>query len=206
LLPAEDRVPQAERVAVVSNRLWKSQLAEASDVIRRHLEIAGKDYVVVGVEPEGFTGIDRLNVDVWVPIGAIGGDVHGAGWHDSANSSWVQLVARLDEDPTPQLAETQSTAAYWSVVQEWRQRWREVVAHGEIVLRGEPGARAPQHGPTTRRSLPGQPAVPSSQQPQQSHVHRARRQTHGTRHSPHGASARNPGRRSLRAVSRWHAP
>ncbi|MES2522611.1 MAG: ADOP family duplicated permease [Gemmatimonadota bacterium] len=129
---AEDRVPITDRVAVVSDAFWRSELAGATDVLGRRLLVAGKDFVVVGVAPKGFTGIDRLNIDVWVPMGAMATDMHGEGWHNTANVTWVQAIARLRVDGTSDAAETQGTAAYRAMLREWNQPWRD--STGRVLL------------------------------------------------------------------------
>jgi len=144
---SEDRVPQADRVALVSDRFWKSELGETTDVIGRRLYVADKDFVIIGVAPEGFRGIDRLNIDLWVPIGALATDMYGEGWHNTPNASWVQVIARLRSDATPELAETQSTGAYRALLREWKQPWRDStgrVVVGPVVATRTPNGLSPE--------------------------------------------------------------
>ena len=69
--PDDDAIPRGKRVVVVSNRFWQDALGGAPDAIGRDLRIDGDDYTVIGVAPEGFSGLDRRNVDLWMPISAL---------------------------------------------------------------------------------------------------------------------------------------
>ena len=57
----------AERVAVISEALWRRRFAGSSNVVGSSAQIDGEAYTIVGVAPAGFTEIWRL--DVWVPVG-----------------------------------------------------------------------------------------------------------------------------------------
>ncbi len=73
-LPEETAIGTAERVAVISHRLWQEELAGDADVIGRTLRMDGHSFTVVGVAPEGMVSrLLGLKVDVWVPLGIPGG-------------------------------------------------------------------------------------------------------------------------------------
>ena len=57
----------AEKVAVISEALWRRRFAGSSGVIGSSAQIDGEPHTIVGVAPAGFTEIWRL--DVWVPVG-----------------------------------------------------------------------------------------------------------------------------------------
>jgi predicted permease len=59
----------AEKVAVISEGLWRRRFAASSTVVGRAAQIDGEPYTIVGVAPAGFTEIWRL--DVWVPVGQV---------------------------------------------------------------------------------------------------------------------------------------
>ncbi len=63
--PEEDR-PGAGHVVVVSDRMWKSRLGGATDVVGRTLRLDGEPYTVVGVMPASFD-YTRDNEELWVP-------------------------------------------------------------------------------------------------------------------------------------------
>ena len=116
--PGEDSIPRGERVAVVSHGFWTGVLASDSAVVGRALELSGNTFTVIGVAPNGFSGLDRRNVDLWVPISAMASDGFGADWYASPGSWWVQAVGRL-RSGAQQVAETQATAAYRALTRDW---------------------------------------------------------------------------------------
>src|SRR5262245_24451888 len=63
--PEEDR-PGGERVVVVSDRMWKSRLGGAADIVGHTLRLDGDVYTVVGVMPASFD-YARDNEELWVP-------------------------------------------------------------------------------------------------------------------------------------------
>jgi predicted permease len=68
-LPEED-FPGRSRVAILSDRFWKSHFGGARDVIGRELTLDGEAYSIVGVMPAWFSvrawGITGR--DIWVPL------------------------------------------------------------------------------------------------------------------------------------------
>jgi len=63
--PEENR-PGAGRVVILSDRMWKSRLGGASDVLGRELRLDGEPYTVVGVMPAAFD-YTQDNEELWVP-------------------------------------------------------------------------------------------------------------------------------------------
>ena len=69
LTPADDRVPDAAPVAVISDAYWKRRFARDPGVLGRTLRLHATTYTIVGVTRPGFVGdwVGRP-VDVWVPL------------------------------------------------------------------------------------------------------------------------------------------
>jgi putative ABC transport system permease protein len=63
---AEEDRPAAEHVAVLSDRMWKSRLGGAPDVLGRSIRLDGEPYTIVGVMPASFD-YTRENEELWVP-------------------------------------------------------------------------------------------------------------------------------------------
>jgi len=68
-LDDEDRLG-GERVAIISEGLWKRRFEQSPSVIGRPLQIDGQSYTIVGVAPSGFSEVWRL--DLWTAIGLVG--------------------------------------------------------------------------------------------------------------------------------------
>ncbi|HEY4218500.1 MAG TPA: ABC transporter permease [Gemmatimonadaceae bacterium] len=110
--PDEDVAPNGARVVVLSDGFWKRELGGRTDVIGEHLELNRNIFTVVGVAPRGFGDLDRHNIDLWVPIASIAGQLFGDDWYRSPNTYWVSTIARVRPDATPGLATAHASVAY----------------------------------------------------------------------------------------------
>ncbi len=54
----EDRVPGRDRVVVLSHDTWTQQFAADPAIVGREIRLSGEPFTVIGVTPEGFTGLD----------------------------------------------------------------------------------------------------------------------------------------------------
>ena len=140
-IDSDDRVPDGEPVAVVSDDFWRSQLGGDERAIGRPLLLQGKQFTVVGVAPRGFAGIDRQRVDVWLPISAIANESIGTGWYNTTHNWWAQIIGRVGDGVTADVAAEQATAVYRGLVREWKQSFRDSTS--SIVLSSVIGTRTP---------------------------------------------------------------
>ena len=67
-LPEEDR-PGGERVAILSNGLWKRCFGGDSGLIGRAILLDGEPHTVIGVMPPGFLDVNRT--EVWTPLAPV---------------------------------------------------------------------------------------------------------------------------------------
>ncbi len=99
--PAETRPNAARHVVIASYHLWQRQGGRA-DFIGSTLRLNGQPYTVIGVTPEGFSGVTAiLAPELWLPLGVFAeilpafGDSRGASdLADPANHP-LNLFARL---------------------------------------------------------------------------------------------------------------
>jgi putative ABC transport system permease protein len=99
ITPDEDR--PGSRVVVISDRLWRTRLNGAADIVGRGITLQGESHTVVGVMPPGFSFLDKT-VDLWVP----------AGFPASARTPrgrWLGTVARLKPGVTVEAAQQDMT-------------------------------------------------------------------------------------------------
>lgn len=69
LQPEDDQPGGLASVAVLSYGFWQRSYGGNADILNRPIAINGKPFVIVGVMPRGFVGIDTSNIsDVMVPI------------------------------------------------------------------------------------------------------------------------------------------
>src|SRR5262249_32462108 len=69
----EDAVPGRDAVAVLSANFWKNEFSSDPFVVGRSVRLNGKDFTVIGVLPESFTGLyifDRP--DIYIPLSMAG--------------------------------------------------------------------------------------------------------------------------------------
>src|SRR5437763_1794785 len=107
---AEDR-PGGPHLAVLGYGLWRRQFAGARDVLGRTLHVAGNLYTIIGVAPEGFTGVALTDVDLFLPITTTKFDA-GPAALTSRDYSWVRVVARLAPGVTIPQAQAEAKVAY----------------------------------------------------------------------------------------------
>jgi predicted permease len=111
LQPADDRA-DAERVVVISHRMWRADFGEDPAVIGRSLQLRGQPYTIVGVAPPAFTGVVPIIVpELWLPI-AHAEEIEPAGMNDNIpsptgrtrlerrGSRWLFVKGRLKPDVT----------------------------------------------------------------------------------------------------------
>ncbi len=68
LAPADDR-PEAERVVVLSDRMWRREFGGDPGIVGRSVTLRGLAYTVAGVAPAAFTGVvPLLTPELWVPM------------------------------------------------------------------------------------------------------------------------------------------
>ncbi len=106
----DDR-PGAAPVAVVSHEYWRRELASDPGVLHRALAIGRFSYAVVGVAPEGFSGADLDEPNVWLPLRVAAPDLWASNRDalSSRGSHWIQVLARLAPGQTLATAATQAT-------------------------------------------------------------------------------------------------
>ena len=97
-------------VAVVSYGLWKRELGGDSSAIGRSITLDGRPTRIIGVAPEGFTGVELERVDVWTPM-ALRAGPPARHWGKGV-SSGQSIVARLKPGVSVDEASRDATDAY----------------------------------------------------------------------------------------------
>ena len=94
LFTADEHKPGAERVALISYRLWQRRYGRDPSVVGRAVNIGGAPTTVVGVLPPSFEA--AINTDVWYPLGP-----HITPMQlDRSNHPGFQVYARLRDGVT----------------------------------------------------------------------------------------------------------
>ena len=118
-LPDEERENDAQKLAVIGYGFWQRHFSGERSAIGQTLELGTAKYTIVGVAPEGFSGTELGEVDVWLPITAADGlrFDRSPNWTTSSSSQWLFIVARLKPGVRPERAAAQATSVYksWSL-------------------------------------------------------------------------------------------
>ena len=119
---AEDAMGSPARVAVIGERFWERELGRDSSVLGHRLNIEYEDYVVIGVLPERFSGIDLQSADLWIPTAAIPAAhwLHQgrAKWWEGVNT-WSFQVLRRGGTPDPGFEQRASIALRAQQKEHW---------------------------------------------------------------------------------------
>jgi len=99
-------------VVVVSHTYWMRQMGGAPDVLKRTLAVGPFVYSVIGVAPDGFSGAELDEPDLWLPIRQAAPVLGSAEALSSWNWVWVQAVARLAPGATPAGAAAEAQVVY----------------------------------------------------------------------------------------------
>ena len=123
-LEAEDIEGVSEAPCVVSYRFWQTQLDGANDVIGRTVLIGDIRYTIVGVTPEGFTGLIFGPTDAWLPLHAATPEFQGRFpelWTTDRNA-WLRMIVRLKPGVTLAQATAEAELLYRTSGERTRDR------------------------------------------------------------------------------------
>src|SRR5438477_871848 len=110
----EDSAGRAAHVAVLSREFWMRRFGADRAVLGKTLQLGRNVYTVIGVTPQGFTGIDLEVPDLWLPLTAAAPEVMGP---DALGPRYFWLagvIARLRSGVNPVQAAAEATAIYRS--------------------------------------------------------------------------------------------
>jgi putative ABC transport system permease protein len=121
--PDEDQIPRGANVAVLSHAFWKSAYA-GRDVRGEILQVGNIPAAIVGVAPEGFSGVNDADPPaLYIPIttyAAVEGDPRNASTYFSAyNWGWVEIMVRRKLNVSIEQASADAARAH---VMSWNQQ------------------------------------------------------------------------------------
>ena len=134
-LPEEERLGGAP-VVVLSHRLWQ-HLGADPKTVGQFLDLNGVRCQVVGVAPEGFTGITLIGPDLWLPLGShllvaelARGSTRRANLPPDRDYPWLQVVGRLKPGLNMAVAEAQLQSLVPRFKAEYPKQWRDNTSLG----------------------------------------------------------------------------
>jgi predicted permease len=144
LFSTSDDDPAMPLVAVISDHFWQQEFGGQPNAIGSSLQINGITATIGGVTRPEFTGESIGEaIDIWLPIRFAG--VLGASSSLTRSSIWLQPIARLRPDVSPEQAQAE-LSLLWSQLREFSIQFRGVTdyrlevlpaAHGLGTLRGQ---------------------------------------------------------------------
>jgi putative ABC transport system permease protein len=115
----DDRVPEAQPVAVLSYSYWKKHFGGDPSILNKVLLINNVEMTVVGVSQAGFTGVQvGKTPDVFVPMMMTRQMTEYGETLDQWNDYWMTLLARRKPGISEKQAEAGINAAYKPLLEE----------------------------------------------------------------------------------------
>jgi putative ABC transport system permease protein len=114
---AEDTTPRGADVAVLGHAFWKTEFG-GRDVIGERLSIGSLSPTIIGVAPEGFTGVsDNIEPVAFMPVtffaaAAFPGDP--TSYYTDYSQGWLGVMARRKPGVSLEAATADASRAYWN--------------------------------------------------------------------------------------------
>ena len=103
--PEEDVEPMGAAVVVLSYGFWTRQFDRSERAIGSTLDLGDRQFTVIGVAPQGFTGLELSAPDVWIPITAASAlQPMGRTWASMSGGTWLRIFGRIRPDVPPDRA------------------------------------------------------------------------------------------------------
>jgi predicted permease len=136
-LDSEDQAPGRDAVVVLGYDFWVSQFNANPAVVGSTIQLSGVECRVVGVAPQGFTGVNQLlNPSVFVPLAMIP-RLAGKNPLDQRDMRWFKLKGRLKPGVSIAQADADlgAIAARLAELYPATNRGRKVTVQSELQLR-----------------------------------------------------------------------
>jgi predicted permease len=109
-VPEEQDMNAPASVVLIGYGLWRREFGGDPKAVGRSIILDGRPLTIVGIAPEGFTGVELERVDVWTPMLLRSGPA-ATHW-GKGSSSGQSIVARLKPGVTAEEASKDATDAY----------------------------------------------------------------------------------------------
>ncbi len=96
--PAEDSVPDAHPVVVISDAMWRTRFGADAGIVGRTVTLNERPFTVLGVMRPGFQGLS-FDTDVWFPAMMVRANGGPSDLSDRGNR-WLGAVGRLKDGVT----------------------------------------------------------------------------------------------------------
>jgi len=149
--PAEER-DENEHVVVVSHELWQTQYGGDAAVLGKTIDVSGVTHTIIGVAPEGFTGVNTNRVDLWLPLGVARRLFSPRALDPTSSSFWLECIGKRREGVTVARLEDEITREYREANRD-SPRYEATYAKAKAVVGPIIVARGPAREADARVSL-----------------------------------------------------
>jgi macrolide transport system ATP-binding/permease protein len=127
----ENRVGAPASVAVLSHGLWRRRFGSDAQIVGRTVSIAGRPFTVIGIAPEGFTGLTRgLATDIWAPTAALAVIQPGTQDLENRGSRGISIIGRLADGATHATAQAEMSGLARRMLEANRDSWTDLSGAG----------------------------------------------------------------------------
>lgn len=119
LSPEDDRLPGADRLAVLTHAYWTERFNRSPEILNQTILVNGVPLTVVGVAPSGFLGTTKGQLpSLFVPMSMREALMPGWKGLENRRSYWMYVFGRLKPTATLASAEAGLNTRFKSIIQE----------------------------------------------------------------------------------------
>jgi len=151
-LPDEDRVAGRDAVVILSYETWTEQFGADPAIVGREIRLTGVPFTVIGVTPQGFTGLNILQpIAFYVPIAMLPTLMAGAqpGLLEQRDVRLLRLLGRL----TPGASITQASQELDLIARALQEEYPATNARYGLLVRREMDTRFSEYAPLAGLSI-----------------------------------------------------
>ncbi len=137
---------------VIGYGLWQRQFGGSPSALGQQLEIGVGRYTVIGVAPQGFSGLAATRTDAWLPLTPGSRETIDGDWKHSRGHFWLGAVARVKAGVGISRAEAEATSLHLAGRSAGDSTYA-VPQHARITLGPLLEARGPASGAQNRVAL-----------------------------------------------------
>jgi predicted permease len=139
-------------VAVLGADFWRSTYGADRNVLGKTIDVRGTPYTIIGVVPDGFTGVNLNHVDLWLPLGVSRTLLAPNVMERHTGSFWLQIVAKSRAGVSRAQLTSEATTAFRD---EWRDspRYKERYANARALIGPVQQGRGPTVDLASRVSI-----------------------------------------------------
>jgi predicted permease len=107
--PEDDQIETPQPVVVLGNAFWRRHFGSDPGIVGKTLMLNGVNYSVIGVAPEGFTGLlVGLEPDVWAPTTMVEQITRDKGRLNNWRGHWLIAIGRLKTEASTSQARAEA--------------------------------------------------------------------------------------------------